>query len=235
MIDSRTEAARMRAIYEARGYDGDTAYSDIDPVYLQRVQSMERALLRGLSVAGLSARIPLLDVLDFGCGNGRWFGRWLAWGAAAERLLGVDVRPEAVARARAGFPTCRFQETDPALLPFADGSFDVVSQHLAFSSILDAELRVAAAAEMARVLRPRGVLLWCDMSVQNPNNANVRSVPRRELLGLFPQLEALRVERLVLAPPLARRLAPRARLLVEILESVVPPLCTHLYATFRKS
>lgn len=234
MVDRDEEARRLRNIYEARHYDVDPAYCDVNPVNLQRVQSMERAALRALAQAGLSEHIGEIDVLDFGCGNGKWFGRWLAWGAMPERLVGVDARPEAITLARRRFPGSLLQPSDPDQLPFEDERFDVVSQNGAFSSILDAELRAICADELSRVLRPGGLLLWCDLAYDNPRNPDVKAVKARELRALFRHLEPVRIDRLVLAPPLARQVVPTSWLAARILEYGVPFLRTHLHAVLRK-
>ncbi len=234
MVNRDEETSRLRKIYEARRYDVDPAYCDANPVNLQRVQSMERAALRALSQAGLADRLGELDVLDFGCGNGKWFGRWLAWGAMPEGLVGVDARPEAIALARRRFPGSCFQVSDPDQLPFEDERFDVVSQNVAFSSILDPELRAICATELSRVLRPGGLLLWCDLAFDNPRNPDVKAVKARELRTLFPRLELVRIDRLVLAPPLAKQVVPASWLAARILDHGVPLLRTHLHAVLRK-
>lgn len=234
MTKSGDETSRLQSIYEARRYDVDPAYCDTDPVYLQRVQSIERAALRVLAQVGLSNRLGELDVLDFGCGNGKWFGRWLAWGAMPERLVGVDARPEALALARHRFPVSRFIESDPDQLPFEDERFDVVSQNIVFSSILARERRSTCADELCRVLRPGGILLWCDLAFNNPKNPDVKAVTVRELRTLFPRLEPVRIDRLVLAPPLARQIVPSSWLAAQILEHTLPFVRTHLHAGLRK-
>jgi ubiquinone/menaquinone biosynthesis C-methylase UbiE len=228
------EAARIDVVYSSRGYDTDPEYSDSNPVYLQRVQSMERATLEALRSAQLKSSLAELSILDFGCGNARWFGRWIAWGAAPSNLTGVDLRANAIVLASATFPQCNFQIMPEGRIPFADNSFDIVAQNVVFSSILDDQLRHLAAAEIARVLRPNGIALWCDFTFNNPNNPNVRGVSKRDILTLFPGFEVVVMKRIILAPPIARRLVPRSRLGAEIAETCFPFLCSHLFALLRK-
>lgn len=229
-----SEVARIDAIYSRRSYDTDPEYSDGNPVYLQRVQSMERATLAALKIAGLGKRLAELNILDFGCGNGRWFGRWIAWGAIPANLTGIDLRAKAIDLAHTTFPQCNFRVMREGLIPCADRSFDVIIQNVVFSSILDDILRYRAAAEMARVLRPSGVILWCDFTFNNPQNPNVRGVKKGDILALFPGFEAVVMKRIVLAPPIARRIVPLSRLTAEIIESAFPFLCTHIFALLRK-
>ncbi|HET6410554.1 MAG TPA: class I SAM-dependent methyltransferase [Anaeromyxobacter sp.] len=237
MTDARLqaeEAGRIDQIYTARAYDVDPSYSDVDPVYLHRVQSIERVALQALRACGLSGKLSDVRLLDFGCGNGRWFGRWLAWGASAVNLHGCDSRASAVAAARERLPLCRFEQCQEGRIPFGDAAYDVVVQNLVFSSILDSEIRQHAAREMARVVRPGGIVLSYDFMFDNPRNPNVRGVRIAEMRSLFPTFEQIFCRRVVLAPPLARRLVPLSWTMASLAEALVPPLRTHVLMALRR-
>ena len=135
------------------------------------------------------------------------------------RLAGIDLVPERVEKARARLGGADIREGDASELPFEEGAFDVVLQSMMFSSILDASVKRRAAAEMARVLAPGGLVLWYDFFVNNPRNPNVRGVGRREVEELFPGFD-LRWRRVTLAPPLVRALAPRLRPLAGALQGL---------------
>jgi hypothetical protein len=101
-----------------------------------------------------------------------------------------------------------------------------------FTSVLDPEMKQAMAAEMLRVLRPHGIILWYDFFWKNPANPYVRPVGKEELRQLFPGC-AFDLRRVSLAPPLARLVAPRSWAASAVL-SRVPALCTHyLGAIYR--
>jgi hypothetical protein len=102
-----------------------------------------------------------------------------------------------------------------------------------FSSILDASVKRRAAAEMARVLAPGGLVLWYDFFVNNPRNPNVRGVGRHEVGELFPGFD-LRWRRVTLAPPLVRALVPRLRPLAGALQGL-RVLNTHALATLSRT
>ena len=91
--------------------------------------------------------------LDVGCGDGRTSGLWLLdHGCSYE---GVDVSAQAVEEARqlglqAG------QIDDAGRLPFEDGSFDVV---VCIEVLEHLFAPLDAVWEMARVLRPGGLLI----------------------------------------------------------------------------
>ena len=65
---------------------------------------------------------------------------------------------------------------------------------------------------MMRVVRPGGLILWYDYHVNNPFNPDVRAVTARELSALFQDCDIER-RRVTLAPPLARLVGPRSRVI----------------------
>jgi ubiquinone/menaquinone biosynthesis C-methylase UbiE len=99
-----------------------------------------------------------------------------------------------------------------------------------FSSITDAEKRKAVAAEIVRVLRPGGGLLWYDFWT-NPVNHDVEALGLGEVRRLFGR-EPVEAQRVTLAPPVARLLARHSRLLCELLAKL-PLLRTHWLAFVR--
>jgi ubiquinone/menaquinone biosynthesis C-methylase UbiE len=231
----RNETQRIDAIYARRGYDTDPNYSDFNPVYLHRVHSMERAMLAALKSGGLHQHLGDLKVLDFGCGNGKWLGRWMAWGAVGANLAGVDLRSKCIELATTRLSPCCFKTMVDGSIPFDDASFDVVAQNVVFSSILHNHLRHRAAAEMQRVLKPDGYILWCDFIFSNPSNANVRGVTKEDIRSLFPTLKEVMMRRVILAPPIARRLVPISRIAADLVEACFPFLRTHVVALLQKS
>lgn len=226
-----SELDRIRAAYARRRREGREArYTVFDRANLFRLLHLERALVEALAAERLTD-LDTLRALDVGCGGGWWLRTLLRWGARPAHLAGIDLLPESVAAARGIHPELLIACGSAERLPFPDRTFDLVSQFTVFSSILDQPMRQRIAAEMLRVLRPGGVVLWYDFTV-NPRNRDTRGIGRRELQALFPGCSA-RVRRVTLAPPLARRLAPRAWPLAVALESV-PWLRTHLLATLTR-
>lgn len=170
--------------------------------------------------------------LEVGFGGGGWLPELLGWGASEQNLHGVEIDPTRLDATRRRLPKARLIQADAADLPYPGKRFDLVVVSTVFTSILDDEVRRRVAGEIQRVLRPGGALLWYDFAVDNPRNRNVRGVPKKELLGLFPELTGT-VRRVTLAAPLVRLVAPRSWWLAELLESL-PFLRTHLVAVLRK-
>jgi SAM-dependent methyltransferase len=195
-------------------------------------QSKERAAVDLLARAGA---LPPSGkrVLEVGCGEGGWLPRLEAWGARRADLAGIDLLERDVERGRERLPGADLRVGDASQLPWDDASQDLVIQSTVFSSILDAAMRRAVAAEMGRVLAPGGVILWFDFFVDNPRNRNVKGVRRSEIETLFPGFE-LSARRVILAPPLTRLLARLGWIGVEALESV-RLLNTHYMAVLRRA
>jgi ubiquinone/menaquinone biosynthesis C-methylase UbiE len=100
-------------------------------------------------------------VLDIGCGTGRLLRAAEARFPEAE-LFGVDAASEMVKQAVAGSPagsSIRYQQAVAEHLPFANGQFDLVFSTMTFHHWHDQR---AGAAEVARVLTPRGRWLIAD-------------------------------------------------------------------------
>jgi ubiquinone/menaquinone biosynthesis C-methylase UbiE len=106
-------------------------------------------------------------VLDVGCGPG-YFVRMLAEAVGPTgSAVGVDAAPEMIDYARRKarrLSNCRFESASAEELPFPDASFDVVVSSLMLHHLPD-ELRLQAASEMKRVLRPGGTVLVADFTI----------------------------------------------------------------------
>ena len=172
-------------------------------------------------------------ILEVGCGTGEWLRDFIKWGARPENITGIDLLADRVSKARRLCPPAvRIECASAAELPFSNGTFDLVLQSTVFTSILDPDLKRRVAAEMMRVVKPDGFILWYDYHVNNPWNPDVRGVKRREINRLFPDCR-IELERITLLPPLARFLAPYSYLGCYLLEKF-PPLCTHYLGVIRK-
>ena len=92
-------------------------------------------------------------LLDVGCGTGHHLARYRRLGF---EVVGVDGSAEMLAHARAANPGVSLQRADVQNLPFPDASFDVV---LSIEVLRYLPEPVLALREMARVLRPGGILV----------------------------------------------------------------------------
>lgn len=200
-------------------------FSYEDPAHVCRIHERYFRTLRLLEKAGYHP-LSSVDVLDVGCGDGILLRQFLQWGALPEKLAGIDLRPEPVEHGRRLNPNVDLRVGSAAQLPWADASFDLVCQHTVFTSILDPQTKRQVASEMSRVLRTGGAVLWYDFMYDNPRNPDVRGVPAKEIRSLFPDFHA-HLQRITLAPPIARRLPRRLLPVLYPLLSAVTPLRTH--------
>jgi SAM-dependent methyltransferase len=224
------EERRIRAAYERR-QEGDR-YSWFQPGHLFNMQQREQETLRLLQRCGC-ADLASKTILEVGCGNGYWLCELIKWGARPENLTGIDLLADRVALARRlCAPGVRIECASAAQLPFTDRRFDLVLQSTVFTSILDKRLKQRVAAEMKRVLKDKGIILWYDYHVNNPWNSDVRGVKRKEIEELFPGCR-IELGRTTLLPPLARRLAPYSVFACYALEKI-PLLRTHYLGVIRK-
>ena len=225
------EEARIRAAY-ARRKEMDARYSWFNPAYQFMAHQRERAFLALLYRCGVT-ELDSRKILEVGCGTGQWLRNFVNWGARPENISGIDLLSDRVSRARRLCPPgVRIECASAAQLPFASEKFDLVLQSTVFTSILDQDLKRRVVAEMMRVVKPDGVILWYDYHVNNPWNPDVRGIKRREIGSLFPGCR-IELQRMTLLPPLARRLAPYSFLACYFLEKV-PLLCTHYLGIIRK-
>ncbi|WP_370969378.1 class I SAM-dependent methyltransferase [Amycolatopsis sp. cg9] len=128
------------------------------------------------------------DTLDAACGTGRYAAILAARG---HRVIGVDSSPGMLARARERVPTADFRLGDLTALPVADASVDLVTCGLALTHVGDLG---PVLAEFARVLRPGGRAVLCDVhpesvargsipSLRGPDGRPGRLASHRHLVG----------------------------------------------------
>ena len=149
-------------------------------------------------------------------------------GADPSKVTGIDLVAEHVVQARALCSgAVRIDCGSAAQLAFPDATFDLVTHFTVFTSVLDSDMKQRIAAEMRRVVKPDGVILWYDVSIDNPWNPDVRGIPSGRWLSFSLVLARLDMRRVTLVPPvLARFLAPISWLLCYALARI-PYCCTH--------
>jgi len=120
-------------------------------------------------------------LLDIACGTGR-FLREVKANYPRLYITGLDLSPHYLAVARrelAPWSRVRLVEAAAEAMPFADGEFDVVTCIYLFHE-LPVRIRRAVVAEVRRVLRPGGTLIFVD-SLQTGDEPDYDG-----LLDLFP-------------------------------------------------
>lgn len=105
------------------------------------------------------------DVVDLGCGTGRWLQRLEA--IAPRSLTGVDSSPAMLAQAgKKCLPSTSLIEANCTSTPLAARSADCVLASFLLSYVQDID---RFAAEAARILRPGGTLIVSDLHPNTPS------------------------------------------------------------------
>lgn len=231
--ETSQEAERVRQRYARRDASADAArYSLLAPAALAEQQERVRAIARGLRRLGW-ADPSALRITEVGCGSGGNLLDWVRLGATPAQLTGLELLPQRLAAAQASLPPeVQLQLGDASQASIAPATQDIVMQATVFSSLLDDAFQAQLAQAMWQWLKPGGVLLWYDFTVNNPHNADVRGVPVRRIRELFPHGQ-LCTERLTLAPPLARAVTRLHPGLYNVF-NLIPLLRTHVLAWVQK-
>lgn len=229
---TQNELERIQREYARRDKNNleQHRYSVFNPANLFIVQTREQALFSLLRRQGIRD-LAALRVLDIGCGAGGELLRWLGYGCTPSLCAGLDLASNRVAQARQRLPaTTGVCVGDASHLPYLSDHFDLIFLFTVFSSILDENLRQQIAAETCRVIQPGGMIIWYDFWL-NPTNPQTRGVRPAEIRRLFPKGQ-FSFQRVTLAPPVARAVAPVSRLFAALLDKL-QIFNSHYLATIR--
>ncbi len=155
----------------------------------------------------------------------------MRFGADPNNLYGVDILPERIDEGRRRHPSIHFQCANSERLPFGDAEFDIVMQYTTFVAI-ERISRSMIAKEMARVLKPGGLIFWYDFRMGHPFKKEVCGISKQQLKEYFPGL-SIWTEAVMLPPPLARLVARFSIIACELLEKL-PLLCSAYFAVLQK-
>jgi SAM-dependent methyltransferase len=146
-MDAEPQSAATARLFDAMADD----YDVLEPWY-EHFYARLHTILAAVLAPPADGRHR--RALDAGCGSG--FQTALLHGLGYE-THGVDIAARLIAHGRLRAPAARFAHADVTALPYADGAFDAVS--CVGSTLSFVERPDAALAEIARVLRPGGILL----------------------------------------------------------------------------
>jgi ubiquinone/menaquinone biosynthesis C-methylase UbiE len=196
------------------------------------IQERERQVLAILKRSGV-ASLQSKRILEIGCGKGDRLNEFLRWGARPENVVGVDLLPDRVAEARRRCPNgVRIECQNAEKLAFPGRSFDLVFQYTVFTSVLDLDLKRKIAAEMLRIVKSDGLIVWHDYHVNNPGNPDVQGIKKQEIVQLFPNCQ-IAFRRVTPVPPLVRLIGRYSWLSCYLLGRI-PLFCTHYLGVIRK-
>jgi SAM-dependent methyltransferase len=230
--DHYSEQERIRSVYRYwLGQERTTAYAWHRPEIMEQNATRHR-VAGAMLAATLGKDLSDTRIIDVGCGSGGFLRQLIDWGADPTRLVGTEYQPQRLELAR--IRTAPGVHWHLGNLEFAaDASFELAVANTVFSSILEPCVRAKLAADMWRTIMPGGWCMVFDFRYNNPRNKQVRRVDWRELRHFWPT-PVFRHQTLMLAPPIARRLAGAPRLLSELLVTLAPLLRSHFIYMARK-
>lgn len=198
---------RLREEYAERSRRGTDSqlYSFFNPSYLFAIQQRQRLMLDLLKTHGYD-KLHEMTILEVGCGSGKVLAEFVHYGASPSQTHGIDLLPNRLYQAQKRLCQSPIICADGQSLPFRSNTYDLVLQFTALSSVLDDTVKQRMAAEMLRVLKPTGAILWYDFWL-NPTNPQTKGIRKSEIRRLFPDCKYT-FRQITLAPPLARRLVP---------------------------
>lgn len=233
MSEPNNELRNIADRYQRRADIPANRYSRLNPVVNLSVQERQRAFIRLLSQVGV-ASLADMKILEVGCGSGANLLELIEFGASPEYLVGNELLPDRLTAARARLPEAvRLVAGDATQLDLAADSFDIVYQSTVFSSILDDDMQSSLAQKIWSLVSPGGGVLWYDFTFNNPKNPDVRGVQVSRIKELFPSAR-IRLAKVTLAPPIARRVVPLSTYLYGLLNSL-PFLRTHVLCYLEKA
>jgi 2-polyprenyl-3-methyl-5-hydroxy-6-metoxy-1,4-benzoquinol methylase len=161
---------KLRDVYERRA---ELQYAEPVPLPDPRV---DRKFARMVEL--VASTFPAESLLDAGCGDGRFLAALAGRPDCPGRLAGTDISERILETARRTVEReggmAELVRANLERLPFADASFERVMSVQVLEHLLDP---AAGVAELARVLRPGGVLV---ISTDNASNhvSRMLNLPR---------------------------------------------------------
>jgi len=125
---------------------------------------MRDTLVFGAITSHFAERANDIRALEVGAGHGHELAKLLSLKIPGRNLAGIDLLEKRVHRARQNYPSITFYVQDATALSFPDNSFDLVMQFTCCFHAPTRDMHLAMCSEMARVLRPGGIILWWDVA-----------------------------------------------------------------------
>jgi len=181
------EIERIKSVYKI--YDNSKNYKDLYLPCGGRYSYIFFSLFKRLNFFFIKQNIKTLEkkkILDIGCGFGNNFIKFYQFGAKPENIFGVDLLFYRLKEVKKKFNIKNLINCNCANIPFKNREFDIVTQFVVFSSILDDNMCKNIAAEMLRVLKDDGIIIWYDSYGGNMMSEHTRSYSEKQIKEFFP-------------------------------------------------
>jgi len=170
-----------------------------------------------------------LTFMEIGAGTGKNLHFFLQQGFRPENIWANELLEDRFEILQSDFPHIHCEPGDASALPY-EKKFDIVLQSTVFTSILDDTFKKKLAIKLLTMTKPGGFILWYDFVYNNPNNKDVKGIPKKEIKTLFPNTTSIEFRKVTLAPPIGRQV----KKLYNLANGLFPFLRTHVIATITK-
>jgi ubiquinone/menaquinone biosynthesis C-methylase UbiE len=135
-------------------------YGDRYIGHISENYKVQQARIEALLRQRVNPAVPYEDMLDLGCGWGRFLP---FWGQFTGHIWAVDLLPDMLEKARCQIPNVTSLRAGwPFKLPLADGSINLLWACFVFQDIKDHQLLGTILAELNRVLAANARVLILD-------------------------------------------------------------------------
>jgi len=196
-------------------------------ILFERFMTKERENIYRRILKSRFEALSRVRVLEIGAGTGGNISFFKSAGIAPANIFANEMLEDRLIILENNHPDINIIAGDAINIRGSE-KFDIVFQSTVFTSILDDSFRKALARQMSELTKSNGIILWYDFIFNNPQNADVRKVTKREIKELFPEASAFRFYRVTLAPPIGRRVGKFYPLF-----NLLPFLRTHIIAEIK--
>jgi SAM-dependent methyltransferase len=179
-----------------RGQDYERRWGYVNPVAAAYWRLRDDLVFRSILDRFDPLSNPGLAVLEIGSGHGHELAKFTQLGIPQANLTGIDLDSNRVAWAQRLYPTVALSQQDATALSFAADTFDIVCQFTCVMHALSGWSKAAMCREMARVLKPGGIIIWWDVAPRRWRISFARNFVR---LLFGPPSLSQRVQKAVLA------------------------------------
>ncbi|MEW6470156.1 MAG: class I SAM-dependent methyltransferase [Bacteroidota bacterium] len=197
--------------------------------HYRRYTQLERERVYARVVRKYIADISSAKIMEVGAGDGTNLAYFRDLGFYEKNIYANELRPDKCAEIGSLLPASVVCAGNASELSFKD-EFDICFQSTVFTSILSDKLKREVALKMFDMTRPGGIVLWYDFIYDNPWNKDVKGVKKAEVRKLFPGAKKITFWRVMLAPPLGRRVG----VLYPVFNFLFPFLRSHIIAVIEK-
>ena len=222
---------RIKSQYEARKTDERVRRIESGRyATFNRCMKVERETIYEKLLRDVHANLRRVYLIEIGAGGGHNLQFFNKIGIPWQNIWANEILADRGEGLRRSLPDEAHIVIENAINLQYKEKFDVVFVSTVFTSILDDDDKNDLAANMWKMLKPGGRVLWYDFKYNNPSNRDVKGVGRTEITRLFPLASEFIFQNVTLAPPIGRKVGK----LYNVLNRLFPFLRTHIIALITK-